>query len=251
MPATGSSIKAMQNGAIILEARSVSCAKGPVNEPLARLQKVSLSIHEKTLNLLSGDETSGRGLLLRLLGLLEPPNEGEIFFHGEGTTMLAEEARADIRNQRYGFLFAQPFLLPSFSVIENVAMPLFKISGAGAQEAQQRTEAMLAFAGMMDFADSPVGELGFAQQQRVSLARALVNQPEILIVENMEACIGGEELALFIDDIQRAVIEFGTTAILTGGNGEAGEIQRSRDRTRGGAVLKDSQMALKEGGTKA
>src|ERR1700722_13063538 len=106
---------AMQNGNIILEARSVSCSKAPANEPLARLQKVSLSIHEKTLNLLSGDEMSGRGLLLRLLGLLDAPDEGEIYFHGEGTSGLAGEARAEIRNQRYGFLFAQPFLLPSFS----------------------------------------------------------------------------------------------------------------------------------------
>lgn len=251
MPATGSNTEAMQNGVIILEARGVSCSKAPASEPLARLQDVSLSIHAKTLNLLSGDEASGRGLLLRLLGLLDAPDEGEIYFHGAGTRGLAEEARAEIRNQRYGFLFSQPFLLPSFSVIENVAMPLFKISGADAQEAQQRTEAMLAFAGMMDFAESPVEHLTFAQQQRVSLARALVNQPEILILENMEACIGGEELALFIDDIQRAVVEFGVTAILTAGTGDAGKFSGRVIELEGGAIRKDSQMALKEGGAEA
>jgi len=241
----------MQNGDIILEARSVSCSKAPANEPLTRLEKVSLSIHGKTLNLLSGDEMSGRGLLLRLLGLLEAPDEGEIYFHGEGTSGLAEEARADIRNQRYGFLFAQPFLLPSFSVIENVAMPLFKISGAGALEAQQRTEALLGFTGMMDFAESPVEHLTFVQQQRVSLARALVNQPEILIAENMEAGIEGEELTRFIEDIHRAVVEFGTTAILTVGAGQAGKFSGRVIELESGTVLKDSQMALKEGGTKA
>ncbi|MGB8354929.1 MAG: ATP-binding cassette domain-containing protein [Chthoniobacteraceae bacterium] len=241
----------MENGAIILEARGVSCAKAPANEPLARLQDVSLSIHAKTLNLLSGDEVSGRGLLLRLLGLLDAPDEGEIYFHGAGTRGLAEEARAEIRNQRYGFLFSQPFLLPSFSVIENVAMPLFKISGADAQEAQQRTEAMLEFAGMMDFAESPVEQLTFVQQQRVSLARALVNQPEILIVENMEAGIGGEELAHFIDDVQRVVAEFGMTAILTAGSGDAGKFSGRVIELEGGAVRKDSLMALKEGGAEA
>jgi len=238
----------MPNGEIILEARGVSCGNAAGNEAPARLRNVSVSIHRKTLNLLSGDESGGRGLLLRLLGLLDAPDEGEIFFHDKATGALTEEMRAEIRNQRYGFLFAEPYLLPSFSVIENVAMPLFKISGAGAEEAQQRTEAMLAFTGMGDFADSPVGELSFAQQQRVSLARALVNQPEVLIVENVDAVISGDELSRFIEDIQRVVPELGVTVILTAAEPErfAGRVIELED----GAIRRDSEAAMKTGGSK-
>ena len=226
----------------------MSCLKEDVEEPLSPVRGVSLPIRAKTLNLLTGGEKDGGNLLLRLLGLLELPDEGEIYFHGQGTKQLASEVRAELRSHHYGFLFAQPYLLPSFSVVENVAMPLFKISGVGATEAQQRTEAMLEFTGMSDRGDATVGQLTFPEQQRVSLARALVNQPDILIVENVDAGLSGVELAGFMDLIRRAVLEFGPAAILTA---QERDLARFTDRVvgfAGGVICSDSLTAVKHGG---
>ena len=239
------------NANIILEARGVSCLGASNAGPLAPVRGLSLAIREKTLNLLAGDEQCGGNLLLRLLGLLETPGEGEIFFRGAGTRQLPEEARAELRNQRYGFLFAEPFLLPSFSVVENVAMPLFKISGVGADEAQQRTEAMLRFTGMLNFGNEGVGRLTHVEQQRVSLARALVNQPEVLIIENVDAGLAGEELSGFIDLIQRAGIEFGTTTILTATDRGLLNATGRVIELSGGTIFHDSLATVENGGATA
>ncbi len=228
--------------------RGVCCSTAPGGEVASGIRGVSLSIHAKTLNLLCGDARSGAGLLLRLLGLLDAPEKGGVFLRGEEVSTLAEDFRAELRTRHFGFLFAQPFLLPSFSVAENVAMPLFKLSDAGPDEAQRRTEGILMFAGMGNFAESAVDGLTIAQQHRVSLARALVNQPEILIIEDLDAEMSGEELAGFLEVIRRAATEFGTTAIFTA---RERELARFADRTielADGVVCRDSQTAVKDGG---
>jgi lipoprotein-releasing system ATP-binding protein len=236
------------NADIILEARGVSCSRAANAGPLAPVRDVSLSIRAGTLTLLAGDGQGGENLLLRLLGLLETPDAGEILFRGGATAGLSGEARAELRNQRFGFLFAEPFLLPSFSVVENVAMPLFKISGVGAEEARKRTEAMLEFAGMADLGDELVGGLAHAQQQRVSLARALVNEPEVLIVENADAELDGEEQPAFNELIRRANAEFGATTILTAA--DCGQLHFTGRviELAGGAIVRDSQSAVESGG---
>lgn len=204
-----------ENTPILLEARAVSCAQSSNGEPHAQVRDVSLAIREGTMNVITGDIADGGNLLLRLLGLLDVPEEGEILLRGAATRGLAEEARTELRNRHYGFVFAEPFLLPAFSVVENVAMPLFKISGVGPDEAQLRTHAMLEFTGMMDCAHWVTNQLTFAQQQRTALARALVNRPEILVVENADAEVHGGDAEGFIALVRHACLEFGITAILT------------------------------------
>jgi len=236
------------NENIILEAIGVSCSKANAPEPLAPVRGISVAIHERTLSLIAGGDQDGGSLLLRLLGLLETPDEGDVLVRGVGTRQLADDARADLRSRHFGFLFALPYLLPSFSVVENVAMPLFKISGVGAAEAQQRTESMLEYVGMMGHADSAVGRLTFPDQHRVSLARALVNQPDMLIVENVDAELSGADLFEFIALIQRASAEFGVGVALTA---KDRELARFTDRVvelSGGAICRDSRAAVKGGG---
>jgi ABC-type lipoprotein export system ATPase subunit len=231
-----------------MEVQGVSCSRTQGAGPLAPVNGVSLEIREKSLNLLSGDGHSGKGLLLLLLGLLEAPDRGEILFRGEGTRTLGEDARAALRSQRFGFVFAQPYLLPSFSVVENVAMPLFKISGVGADEAQRRTEAMLDFTGMGAFAEALVEQLTYAQQYRVSLARALVNEPEVLIMENLDAGMPPGLLSEFIGILRRAGEEFGTAAIFTTKEKDVPGFEGRVIELADGAVSRDSQPSLKEGG---
>ncbi|HWB59477.1 MAG TPA: ATP-binding cassette domain-containing protein [Chthoniobacteraceae bacterium] len=241
----------MESTDIILEARGASCSRAANAGPLAAVRDVSLSLRTGSFTLLAGDGQGDAGLLLRLLGLLEVPDAGDVFFHGIGTMTLTEEDRAELRNQRYGFVFAEPFLLPSFTVVENVAMPLFKISNVDAEEARKRTETMLAFTGMESFGNSPVIALSHAQQQRVSLARALVNRPEILVVENMDAGLAGEELLSFFELVRRANGTFGTTTLFTAKEPAALKFTGRVVELSGGAIVRDRRSAVETGGAPA
>lgn len=233
------------DAAIILEARRVSCSGTSDDGAPSSLRDVSIGIGTGTFDLFCGTDPCGKNLLLRLLGLLETPEEGGIFFHGAATRLLPEETRAELRNRHYGFVFAQPYLLPSFAVVENVAMPLFKISGVGTDEARTRTRTLLQFTCMEELAEATVGQLALAQQHRVSLARALVNQPEILIVENVDATMSGDDLFHFVEIIRRACDEFGVTVLMTA---KEKNLAKFADRVigfAGGSIFRDSQAAVK------
>ena len=194
----------------ILSAEAVSRDAGAV-----ALRGVTVAFRERTLNLVVGAQGSGKGLLLRMLGLLEPPDEGDVLYRKTPTRSLPEPDRTALRNRHFGFLFAEPYLLPSFSVVENVAMPFFRISSVDSDEAQKRTRTLLDFVGLADREQWAVADLSRAEQQRVSLARALINQPEILMVEAIDRGSEGGELTAFCGTLRRAIEEFGTTVIVT------------------------------------
>lgn len=208
----------------------MSCAR----EAGARLDDVSLVFETGSVTGLCGPEGCGKNLLLRLLGLWEVPDRGGIYLHEERVDALGEEARLALRNQHFGFVFAEPFLLNNLSVIENVAMPLLKIGGATLEHARARTVESLEFFKLAALSESPVGALAFADQRQVSLARALANRPEILLVENADA-----PPEAFAKSLVRANETFGVTVIFTAaGCGRTRTAHRSIELS-GGRILRD------------
>ncbi len=200
----------------------------------AALRNITVALDEGTLNLVFGGPGCGKDILLRLLGLMEPPDEGEVLYRERPTRALSEEDRAALRNRHFGFLFAEPYLLPSFSVVENVAMPFFRISSVDSGEARERTRTLLDFVGMADREQSAVADLTRAEQQRVSLARALINQPEIVLVEAIDRGSAGDELLEFCGTLRRAAEELGATIIVTAsGDALAGAMDRAFEVERG------------------
>jgi lipoprotein-releasing system ATP-binding protein len=176
---------------------------------------LSMGFAPGRLHLLVSDPVGECHALLRVLGLLDLPETGEILVEGRETRGLDEEALAGLRAQRFGFVFRAPFLLASFSVIENVAMPLFKVSQVGPEEARRRTERLLAFTGMAEAAEAAIGDLTLGAQFHVALARGLVNEPSVLLVEEIDGALAGEELELFATLLRRVPAELGTTVIAT------------------------------------
>lgn len=128
-----------------------------------------------------GEDGSGKGLLLNVVGLLEKPDSGRLVLLGHDAAEFSEEDTATFRNEACGFLFGHPYLLPSFTVAENVAMPLFRICGGGAAEARERTREVLEFAGIGDLETARTGKLAPGLRWRAALARALVHDPRVLI----------------------------------------------------------------------
>jgi lipoprotein-releasing system ATP-binding protein len=185
---------------------------GPNGETISQ---VSAQFGHGRFHVLRGSDGSGQNLLLRWLGLLQPPQTGEVFVEGSPTRALSEEARAELRTQRFGFVFSAPFLLSSFSVIENVAMPLFKISQVTPEEARRRTETLLAFVGLAEAAEASVADLSPRAQYQVAVARGLVNEPSFLLVENLDGTLAGEELQAFVELLHRVGEHFGVTIVAT------------------------------------
>jgi len=179
------------------------------------LRGVSVAIEPGRFTLLSGPPGSGAGLLLRILGLLDRPDAGEVWFESRPTGAFDDAARLDLRNRAFGFVFAEPFLLDSFSVAENVAMPLFKISGAGIEQARIRTGQVLDFAGLAGAADCPVAELSVLDHHKLSLARALANAPRILIAEDAGLQLPPRDLGEFAALLRAAACRLGVSVIAT------------------------------------
>ncbi len=188
-----------------LLANHIASARLLRDEP-SRLDGVTAEFATRLFHLITGPAGSGKNLLLRILGLLEIPDTGDVLIDGESTRGLDPARRSELRNRRFGFLFAAPFLLPSFTVVENVAMPLFRMSSIDAGKAQEMAEHVLELVSLPDRAQDSIEELTFAEQHRVSLARALVYRPEFLLVE---------DLAQPADLLLRLRDELGVTIIAT------------------------------------
>jgi lipoprotein-releasing system ATP-binding protein len=197
--------------AALLETQNVSAAK-PGG---ATLKDLSLTIQQGGINILAGDAGCGKNLLLRLFSLLERPERGEVFVEGAPTVELNDEERAAVRNRRFGFVFTAPFLLGGFSAIENVAMPLFRISHVDPEPARRRSESLLDFVGLRHAAEIRVDELRGCDQFRVALARALINEPTVLFIEDLDREEEQRGSGGFHDLLRESCARFGTTVLAT------------------------------------
>ena len=202
----------------VLEVRDVTCsADGHA------LCGLSLRFGAGAFHLIAGGPASLRGALLRVLGLLDAPSCGEVFFEGGNIASLPEPERDKIRNQRCGFLFAAPFLLPAFSVIENIAMPHFKISQVNPEQARERADLLLDFTGLTADAQRPAEDLVPYQQHAVSLARALANEPAVITVESLDSGLAPEDAACFAGLLRQCCTRFGVAVIASASGDFAAE----------------------------
>lgn len=199
------------------------------------------------LHVLRGTAESGRDLLLRILGLLALPERGEVLLDGQPTGALSEEARAELRSQRFGYVFAAPFLLASFTVLENVAMPLFKVSHVTPEEARRRTDRALEFVGLSAVMESAVQELPLLAQYRAALARALINEPNCLLAEDLSPVLSGEEGAQFLDLFARAAETFGVIALAAAPQAHALPGAPRTLEIAGGEIVHDSELLPEPG----
>lgn len=143
---------------------------------------VSLEIARGERVALTGESGAGKSTLLHLLGLLDTPTAGRVFIHGERASSLSEPALAAIRNRAIGFVWQMNTLLPEFTALENVMMPLL-IRGASRPESAAAARERLDEVGLAPRARHLAGELSGGEQQRAVLARALVTRPAILLAD--------------------------------------------------------------------
>ncbi len=129
-----------------------------------------------------GESGTGKSTLLHILGALDRPSAGDVYCAKTKLRTLSDEAAADFRNREIGFVWQFHYLLPEFTALENVAMPLL-LRGVGQNEAETEAAAWLREVGLAERAHHRSGELSGGEQQRVALARALITRPQLLLAD--------------------------------------------------------------------
>lgn len=198
------------------------------------LDGLDLGIDVNEYVALMGPSGSGKSTLMNVLGCLDSPTAGSYHLNGQNVANLDEDSLADIRNREIGFVFQTFNLLPRYSALENVALPLI-YAGLSKRERLERAEEVLEMVGLQDRMVHKPNELSGGQRQRVAVARALVNRPSIILADeptgNLDTATSMEIMNLF-GEIQAA----GNTVILVTHEEDIAECAHRIVRLRDGKV---------------
>ena len=166
----------------LIEARAVTKVLGGI-VPVTLVQDIDLAIMPHEFIAITGPSGSGKSSLLYLLGLLDIPTSGEVLIDGISTSRMTEDARAEVRLTRLGFVFQFHFLLPEFSITENVAFPMRALGRLPPRAIIARAEELLDSFGLGDHRHKTPDQLSGGQRQRVAVARALANDPPVILAD--------------------------------------------------------------------
>jgi lipoprotein-releasing system ATP-binding protein len=196
----------------ILKAENLAKSYRTGGEQLSVLQDLNFTVQRGERLALIGESGAGKSTLLHLLGGLDKPTAGRIFYENEVISNFDESRRAAYRNRHVGFVWQIHHLLPEFTAIENVMMPLL-IRGVAPVQAKPPSLKRLQSVGLAGRADHRAGELSGGERQRVVLARALVAQPSLLLADeptgNLDQKTGDSVISL----IEQLHAEFGLTSV--------------------------------------
>lgn len=169
-------------------------------EELKVLKGIDLEIKKGEYVALMGPSGSGKSTYMNILGCLDTPSGGEYFLNGSNVSKMSDNELAAIRNKEIGFIFQTFNLLPRYTALENVAMPLI-YSGIGKKEREERARHVLAQVDLADRMKHKPNELSGGQRQRVAVARALINNPSLLLADeptgNLDTKTSYEIMSLF------------------------------------------------------
>ena len=201
------------------------------------LRGLTLDIGQGEYTALMGPSGSGKSTLMNMLGCLDTPTTGRYNLAGEDVGTLDDDALADIRNRRIGFVFQTFNLMPRYTALENVALPMV-YAGMGRNERMERAKEVLEQVGLGDRMNHRPNELSGGQRQRVAVARALVNRPDLLLADeptgNLDTKTSIEIMALF-EEIHAA----GNTVIIVTHEEDIAAHARRVVRLRDGVVASD------------
>ena len=173
----------MPSNTVVLEAQDVYKSFTDGKSTVDVISGLSLQVHQGEFVSIVGSSGSGKSTLLHILGGLDRPNKGIINLNGTRFDTLGEAERGFLRNEHLGFVYQFHHLLPEFTALENVAMPLMLRKDANFKAVKERAEYLLERVGLSHRLTHQPGELSVGERQRVALARALVTQPKLMMAD--------------------------------------------------------------------
>ena len=177
------------------------------------LKGIDLHINKGEVVSIVGPSGAGKTTLLQIIGTLDRPDEGTVVIDGMEISLLSKKRLADFRNQHIGFVFQFHQLLPEFTALENIMIPAF-IAGKSRNEAKKRAEELLAFMDLSDRAGHKPNELSGGEKQRIAVARALINNPAVILADEPSGSLDSKNKA----DLHRLFFElrdkFGQTFVI-------------------------------------
>ncbi|MGA5000437.1 ABC transporter ATP-binding protein [Streptomyces arboris] len=180
---------------------------------LTALDRVSLEVPAGTLTAVVGPSGSGKSSLLAAAATLVTPDSGEVVVAGTRTGPLTSAARAALRREHIGIVFQQPNLLPSLTAAEQLQV-MAHLSGGRTREARRRALELLDAVGLAEKADRRPHQLSGGQRQRINIARALMNEPEVLLVDEPTSALDHERGAAVLDLLVTLTRERATATVL-------------------------------------
>lgn len=213
----------------MLEARGILKHYGS----LKVLQQIDLSVKTGEIVSIVGSSGAGKTTLLHILGTLDRPDAGELILHGKRYDQLSGKSLSAFRNQHIGFVFQFHHLLPEFTALENVCIPGW-IAGVSKKEVEKKAISLLDRLGIADRAEHKPGALSGGEQQRVAVARALVNGPDVIFADEPTGNLDSENATSLHLLFKTLRDEFNQTFVIVTHNKEL-------------AAMSDRVLELKDG----
>ena len=181
---------------------------------LAVLKGVSLELQAGEVVALVGTSGAGKSTLLQVLGTLDTVDQGEVFFKGKEVTRYSERNQAAFRNQNLGFVFQFHHLLPEFSALENVSIPAMIHGNKPQAKVYEEATALLQRLGLGDRVKHRPSELSGGEQQRVSMARALINNPDLILADEPTGNLDSANSEAMYDLIRELTADTGVAFLI-------------------------------------
>ena len=203
------------------------------------LHDLSITIERGQFVALTGASGSGKSTLLYLIGALDRQSEGEVWIDGVEMGALDDDDRAEFRNERLGFVFQFHFLLPEFTALENVIIPMLRRGHLARSEAEDRAYDVLHLLDLHELYHRKPGQLSGGQQQRVSIARAVANDPTLILADEPTGNLDSANAEGVFQVFTSLVREQGRTVIMVTHETSFARRAHRQIRLKDGRVLAD------------
>ena len=175
---------------------------------------VDLSIEKSSFCSIIGQSGSGKTTILNIMGTLDIPTSGQVIIAGNDTKNMNKNKLADLRNSTIGFIFQSHYLLPEFTAIENVLMPQYIQNQRVSKDSKERAEELLNLVGLWNVKDNMANNMSGGQQQRTAIARALINNPSIILADEPTGNLDSESTENIYGILRSINEKFKTTFVI-------------------------------------
>jgi lipoprotein-releasing system ATP-binding protein len=202
------------------------------------LKGIDIEVHEREVVAVVGASGAGKTTLLQIIGTLDRPDSGTIYYNGTDISRLKGKQLANFRNGNIGFVFQFHQLLPEFTALENVCIPAY-IAGKSKAESEKRASELLGFLSLSDRLDHKPSELSGGEQQRVAVARALVNNPSVILADEPSGNLDSENKNELHKLFFRLRDTFGQTIIIVTHDRQLADMSDRILQIKDGLIIKE------------